>query len=128
VYLGKAGKYGKDGESLIANLQAFEEGKSSTGKFARWGDNHYYHIDDLSVLVLDHDDERKNDKYRRWADELFESGLQIQEPVYFRTKAWRHDNTGLYYDFEVSLEHLEYQLIGMASDLHPERLLNSEGT
>jgi hypothetical protein len=34
----------------------------------------------------------------------------------------------LYYDFEVTLEHLEYQLIGMASDLYADALLNQEGT
>ena len=59
---------------------------------------------------------------------MFESERKLRESVYFWAKAWRHDDTGLYYDFEVSLEHLEYQLIGMASDLYPDRLLNREGT
>jgi hypothetical protein len=43
-------------------------------------------------------------------------------------KAWREEDVGLYHDFEVPLEQLEYQIIGLVSDLYPERLLNDEGT
>jgi hypothetical protein len=128
LYIGKAGKYGKDGERLSANLKNFEDGRTSTAKFARWGDGYAYHIGDLSAVVLDHIDDRKSGKYREWADRLFEEEMKIDEPTYFWTKAWRHDDVGLYYDFEVSLEHLEYQLIGMAADLYEDRLLNREGT
>ena len=34
LYVGKAGKYGRDGEGLSANLRGLRG--SSTGKFARW--------------------------------------------------------------------------------------------
>jgi hypothetical protein len=128
LYIGKAGKYGKDGERLSANLRNFEDGRSSTAKFARWGDGYAYHIGNLSAVVLDHSDDKKSGNYCDWADRIFDDGLKIDEPTYFWTKAWRHDDTGLYYDFEVSLEHLEYQLIGMAADLYGDRLLNREGT
>jgi hypothetical protein len=53
---------------------------------------------------------------------------RLRDPVYFWTKAWKDSDKGLYYDFESSPEHLEYQLIGMASELYPEELLNKEGT
>lgn len=45
LYVGKAGKYGRDGESLNTNLEDLRG--DSTRKFARWGDAHYY----PSVLV-----------------------------------------------------------------------------
>lgn len=35
LYVGKAGKYGRDGESLSANLEDLRG--TSTRKFARWG-------------------------------------------------------------------------------------------
>jgi hypothetical protein len=125
LYVGKAGKYGKGDKNLSANLDGLRN--HNTSKFARWGDGYYYHIGDLSAAVLDHDKEPPN-KYEKWAKHLFEHGRKLQEPVYFWTKSWRHSDTGLYYDFEVSLEHLEYQLIGMASELYPDELLNREGT
>jgi hypothetical protein len=40
LYVGKAGKYGRDGDDLSANLR---------------GDGHYYHIGNLSAIVFDHD-------------------------------------------------------------------------
>ena len=53
LYVGKAGKYGRDGESLSANLEDLRG--TSTRKFARWGDAHYYHIGNLSAIVFDHE-------------------------------------------------------------------------
>lgn len=43
------------------------------------------------------------------------------------SRAWKQDDVGLFHDFEVPLEQLEYQIIGLASDLYPVWLLNSEG-
>jgi hypothetical protein len=126
LYVGKAGKYGKDGESLSANLKGLRN--RNTSKFCRWGDGYYYHIGDLSSAVLDHDKEPPQ-KYERWSERLFrDDSRELKEDVHFWTKAWRKDDVGLYYDFEVTLEHLEYQLIGMASDLYSHSLLNQEGT
>jgi hypothetical protein len=124
LYVGKAGKYGRDGEGLSANLQGLQG--ASTGKFARWGDGHYYHIGNLSAIVFDHDKNQKQ-KYKKWANRLFEEGKQLRQPTYFWAKAWRQDDVGLYHDFEVPLEQLEYQIIGLVSDLYPGRLLNDEG-
>lgn len=124
LYVGKAGKYGRDNEGLSANLRGLRG--SSTGKFARWGDGHYYHIGNLSAIIFDHDKNQKQ-KYEKWADQLFGEGRQLRRQVYFWTKAWQQDDAGLYHDFEVPLEQLEYQLIGLVSDLYPDQLLNSEG-
>jgi hypothetical protein len=124
LYVGKAGKYGRDGEGLSANLQGLRG--TSTGKFARWGDGHYYHIGNLSAIVFDHDKNQKQ-KYEKWADRLFEEGRQLRQPTYFWAKAWREDDVGLYHDFEETLEKLEYQIIGLISDLYPDLLLNDEG-
>lgn len=124
LYVGKAGKYGRNNEGLSANLRGLRG--SSTGKFARWGDGHYYHIGNLSAIVFNHNKNRKQ-KYETWADQLFEDGRQLQRQVYFWTKAWQQDDEGLYHEFVVPLEQLEYQIIGLASDLYPNTLLNSEG-
>ena len=124
LYVGKAGKYGRDGEGLSANLRGLRGG--STGKFARWGDGHYYHIGNLSAIIFDHDKNQKQ-KYEKWADQLFEEGRQLRQQTYFWTRAWRKEDVGLYHDFEVPLEQLEYQIIGLVSDLYPEQLLNDEG-
>jgi hypothetical protein len=124
LYIGKAGKYGRDGDGLSANLRGLRG--SSTGKFARWGDGHYYHIGNLSAIIFDHDKNQKQ-KYERWGDRLFEEGRQLRKQTYFWTKAWRKNDVGLYHDFEVPLEQLEYQIIGLVSDLYPDQLLNDEG-
>jgi hypothetical protein len=124
LYVGKAGKYGRSGEDLSANLRGLHG--TRTGKFARWGDGHYYHIGNLSAIIFDHDKNQKQ-KYEKWADQLFEEGRQLCQPTYFWAKAWRKDDVGLYHDFEIPLEQLEYQIIGLISDLYPNRLLNDEG-
>ena len=125
LYVGKAGKYGRDGESLSSNLEDLRG--NSTQKFARWGDAHYYHIGNLSAIVFDHEKNQKQ-KYQNWVDRLFEESQQLKQQTYFWTKAWDQSDVGLYHDFEVPLAQMEYQLIGMASDIYHERLLNREGT
>lgn len=124
LYIGKAGKYGRDGESLSSNLEDLRG--SSTRKFARWGDAHFYHIGNLSAIIFDHEKNQKQ-KYRNWVDRLFEEDRQLKQQTYFWTKAWDQTDVGLYHDFEVPLEQLEYQLIGLASDIYDDRLLNEEG-
>lgn len=124
LYAGKAGKYGRDGESLSANLEELR--RSSTRKFARWGDAHYYHIGNLSAVIFNHKKNQKQ-KYERWANRLFEDNRRLKQPTYFWAKAWQEDDVGLYHDFEVPLGELEYQIIGLASDLYAEQLLNEEG-
>lgn len=76
LYIGKAGKYGRDSERLSANLKDLRG--QSTRKFARWGDAHYYHVGNLSAVVFDHDKNQKQ-KYRKWADRLFREGRQLRQ-------------------------------------------------
>jgi len=124
LYVGKAGKYGRDGEGLSANLRGLRG--TSTGKFARWGDGHYYHIGNLSAVVFDHDKNQKQ-KYVKWAEQLFEEGYRLQRQTYFWAKAWRHDDVGLFHETN-TLEELENELIELTYDLFPEHLLNTAGT
>ena len=124
LYVGKAGKYGRDGESLSNNLKGLR--RTSTGKFARWGDGHYYHIGNLSAIVFNHEKNQKQ-KYRTWADRLFEEGRRLRQPTYFWTKAWRREDVGPYDDADATLKELEAGLIELTSDLYPKRLLNTSG-
>jgi len=124
LYVGKAGKYGRDGEGLSANLRGLRG--TSTGKFARWGDGHYYHIGNLSAVIFDHDKNQKK-KYEEWADRLFENENQLREPTYFWVKGWRHKDVGPFHDADITLEELEGQLIKLTSDLYPDLLLNTVG-
>jgi len=124
LYVGKAGKYGRDGKRLSANIDDLRG--SSTRKFARWGDAHYYHIGNLSAIIFDHNKNQKT-KYDRWADRLFSHNRTLKQSTYFWTRAWKQEDIGLYYEFEAPLEELEYQIIGLSSDLHSKELLNKEG-
>lgn len=124
LYVGKAGKYGRDGEGLSANLRGLRG--SGTGKFARWGDGHYYHIGNLSAVVFDHDKSRRR-KYERWADRLFEGSSRLRQQTYLWARAWRYDDVGPLHEADATLEELESALIELTSDLYPERLLNDEG-
>jgi len=124
LYVGKAGKYGRDGEGLSANLRGLRG--TSTGKFARWGDGHYYHIGNLSAIVFDHDKNQKQ-KYGQWADRLFEEENRLRQQTYFWAKAWRHDDVGPFHDVDAPLEALEGELIELTSDLYPDLLLNTAG-
>lgn len=129
LYIGKAGKFGKKGDNLSANLKDIRV----TGQhpFARWGYNYAYHMGDLSRVVLEHDG-TPSPKYVRWADALFVRGgerytRRLKEPVFFWAKAWREGDVGPWMDFgPTSLTFLEYQVIGVTSAGFP-RLLNEEG-
>lgn len=127
LYIGKAEKYGKKGGNLSENL------KGDSGKFCRWGYNYAYHIGDLSAIVCpDHLAEKRTRKYEKWADKLFET-VQTDKPVlrqevYFWISPWSKNWTGVWKDFgQTSLTFLEYLLIGLASEVFPESLLNDEG-
>ena len=73
-----------------------------------------------------------NAKYRKWADRLFESWpnseLRLRRETRFWIEAWRRGGVGPWREYgSTSLPFLEYQLIGVASDLFPGVLLNEEG-
>jgi hypothetical protein len=93
LYIGKTESTGRGG-GLSVNITNLRTDKS---KFARWGDNHAYHIGDLSACVLPGYDERKKvPKYRAWADCLFIEGtVKLREPVYFWATPWDRTQTGI---------------------------------
>jgi hypothetical protein len=130
LYVGKAGKYGRDGEKLSANLKNLS---TSTSKFARWGDGYAYHLGELSAAVLNHHtredvnrDEPPKPKYQAWNDAMFKEGRELKEQVYLWVRAWQQSDKGMH-GFENSLETVEKQLIDMASHVAPDTLLNIEG-
>jgi hypothetical protein len=129
LYIGKAEKYGKQNKNLSYNLNF---GKSKNA-FARWGDNYAYHIGDLSAVVLPgHNEKYKTIKYSSWADKLFETypseQPKLKQEVFFWCKSWGKNDINIWQEYgEVKLTFLEYLLIGVASDVFPNHLLNTEG-
>lgn len=124
LYIGKSEKFGRKGRNLSVNL-------TDPDKFCRWGYNYKYHIGELSAIVLNHPNKQRR-KYQKWADLLFNSvpseNPELKEQTYFWIKAWERGAVGPWKDFGVtSLTFLEYLLIGLASDIFPEILLNGEG-
>ena len=130
LYIGKTEKYGRRSGNLSANIMNIE---TNSHKFCRWGYAYAYHIGDLSAVVCEgHPDKRKNGKYMKWADKLFKSHPSptpiLNHPTYFWVHAWEKGETGIWKEFgQTSLTFLEYLLIGVASDLFPNDILNDEG-
>lgn len=127
LYIGKSEKYGKSG-NLSANIKNISGNKHN---FCRWGNNYAYHIGDLSAVVFGHE-KYQTRKYTKWADAIFESypatELRLKFDVKFWIKAWKSSDTGIWEEFgETNLTFLEYLLIGVASSVFPNDLLNSEG-
>lgn len=130
LYIGKAEKYGKKGKNLSQNMT------KGNANFCRWGYNYQYHLGDLSAVVCEgHAQEKRTSKYQLWADKLFTikadeqtSSPILKYPTYFWTKAWSRKDVGVWKEFgETSLTFLEYLLIGLASTVFPDDLLNHEG-
>ncbi|MFF2529746.1 hypothetical protein ACFVS2_12655 [Brevibacillus sp. NPDC058079] len=127
LYIGKAEKYGKKGGNLSENI------KGDNAKFCRWGYNYAYHIGDLSAVVCPgHQEEKRTRKYEKWAKRLFETiqtdSPMLRQPIYFWISPWSKNWTGVWKEFgQTSLTFLEYLLIGLASEVFPETLLNDEG-
>jgi hypothetical protein len=130
LYIGKAGRYGRGGGNVSANLANITR---NPGKFARWGSNYAYHIGDLSATVCHgHSPLKITPKYRRWAERLFvevpSERPRLRRPVLFWCTAWSPASRSIWTDFgATSLAFEEYLLIGVASLLFPEILLNTEG-
>jgi len=127
LYIGKSEKFGINNKDLSTNLT------DARGKFSRWGYNYAYHFGDLSAVVCEgHSPNKGTPKYHQWAEKLFtaypSSSPKLKQTVWFWANAWETGSTGIWQDFgPTSLTFLEYLLIGVASDLFPEDLLNMEG-
>ncbi|MBX0329026.1 hypothetical protein K2Z83_15210 [Oscillochloris sp. ZM17-4] len=129
LYIGKTEKIGRKG-SLSANIKGI---RSTHPFFCRWGYNYEYHLGDLSSVVCPgHDLRNPPKKYVRWAEMLFSSypssSPSLNHTTYFWCKAWQSYKPGIWREYgETSLTFLEYLLIGVASDLFPHTVLNTEG-
>lgn len=130
LYIGRAGKYGRGRGNLSANLLGIDKDVS---RFARWGSGYAYHIGDLSAAACPgHGADKIVQKYRRWAERLFADAPSLtptlRRPVYFWATAWSPHSYNIWHDFgPCSLSFEEYLLIGVASELYPDVLLNDEG-
>ena len=116
--------------AAVALLFGIEKDRS---KFARWGDNYQYHIGDLSAAALaGHPVDKISPKYSRWAADLFDEipseNPRLKEDVRFWVKAWKTTDIGIWSEMSPTrLTFLEYLLIGVASSIFGDRLLNAEG-
>ena len=130
LYIGRAGKHGKSGGNISANLLNI---RNNANKFARWGSGYAYHIGDLSAAsCIGHLPSRITPKYVKWANRLFQDAPceqpMLYRPTYFWTTAWGPFSQSIWLEYgPTSLSFQEYLLIGVASDLFPGFLLNDEG-
>lgn len=130
LYIGKSEKYGRKNGNLSENIKNI---KNNNSKFCRWGYNYAYHTGDLSAVVCEgHPEDKKTIKYTKWAETIFElftdTSPILKKPIYFWMTAWNKNDVGPWIEFgQTSLTFLEYLLIGLASDVFPEVLLNDEG-
>ncbi|PWK14254.1 hypothetical protein [Tumebacillus permanentifrigoris] len=129
LYIGKSEKIGRGGGNLSINIKAIEKNPN----FCRWGYKYSYHLGNLSAVVCSgHDESKQIRNYGKWANALFES-FPAERPVlkkqtYFWMSAWSHEWTGVWKEFgATSLTFLEYLLIGLASDVFGDVVLNNEG-
>jgi hypothetical protein len=129
LYVGKAGRYGRGG-GVSVNLTSI---RTNAGKFSRWGYGYAYHMGDLSAAVLPgHLPGKATPKYRRWAKSLFievpAASPRLRAPLRFWCTAWGPNSRNIWPEFGAcSLSFAEYLLIGVASLLFPDDLLNDEG-
>jgi hypothetical protein len=97
------------------------------------GYGYAYHMGDLSCAVLaGHEPRRPTPKYLRWAKRLFvEAPALVPRPrfeVRFWCIPWGPASPGIWEEFGACpLAFIEYLLIGVASLLFPDDLLNEEG-
>jgi hypothetical protein len=129
LYIGKAELYGKLERNLSENISDLVTG---VAKFGRWGYNYAYHIGDLSAATLSgHPEDKRIPKYSKWSSMLFEVAEQTVKPKFdirFWATLWTRDCQSVWRDFgPTKLTFEEYLLIGIASDLFPNDLLNKEG-
>jgi hypothetical protein len=129
LYFGKAEILGKGEANLSANISDLTTGD---GKFGRWGYNYAYHIGDLSAVTLPgHPDDKQTRKYDDWRRSLFLKQadlLTTNGDIRFWACLWGPEQQSIWSEFGTTrLAFEEYLLIGIASELFPNDLLNREG-
>lgn len=125
LYVGKAERRGKTHavSKNIANI------RRNPDKFARWGYGLDYHLGDLSHAMFGFTAYRgPTAKYHRWAEALFAvmDPPTLRRPVHMLLLPWFADSRGPS-GFQESVASAEKQVIGLASALHGEQLLNIDG-
>jgi len=140
LYIGKAEKFGRNRNNLSYNIK-------SDSAFVRWGYGYEYHMGDLSAAILPgHNPKHIKKKYIKWAQSMFKTDRnngefkldefgrpRLIQPVYFWCTAWKSPSDNLssksiWQDIgKTRLSFEEYLLIGIASELFPKTLLNTEG-
>jgi hypothetical protein len=128
IYIGKSEVFGKTG-NLSVNVADLPKGDAF---FGRWGYGYAYHIGDLSAVTLPgHAAKKKTRKYEAWRHALFRQesdGLAIKGDVRFWACLWHPGRQSIWREFgPTRLTFEEYLLIGVASDLFPDHVLNREG-
>ncbi len=129
LYIGKAETFGKGDRNLSANISDLKMGH---GKFGRWGYNYAYHLGDLSaVTCAGHSKDKSTSKYKAWRDKLFtiEDGqVAPKMEILFWATLWDSNCQSIWKQYgSTKLAFEEYLVIGVASDVFPQSLLNREG-
>ena len=135
LYVGKTETLGRKGDGgLSVNLKGVDKDQNK-GYFARWGYNSDYHIGDLSAWVLPgHKEDKRQRKYKRWADTLFRPESipslkpRLERRTFFWATAWEPAKTSLWEELgPTTLAVSEYLVIGVAGKVSPEYFLNRDG-
>jgi hypothetical protein len=129
LYIGKAEIFGKADGNLSANISDLATGH---GKFGRWGYNYAYHLGDLSAVTCQgHSASKSTIKYTAWRDKLFifRDGQVIpRKETLFWATLWGPNCQSIWQQYgSTKLAFEEYLVIGVASDVFPNLLLNREG-
>lgn len=86
LYVGKAGRHGRSGAAVSANIAAI---RANTSRFARWGYNYAYHMGDLSAAALPgHAASKVQPKYARWARRLFRDASTATPRPIMEARFW----------------------------------------
>jgi len=148
LYIGKAEKFGRGTVDKFGRKRNnLSYNIKSDSAFVRWGYGYEYHMGDLSAAILPgHHPKYIKKKYINWAKNIFktdrnngefildEYGMpRLFQPVYFWCTAWQSTSNdspsrSIWQDIgKTRLAFEEYLLIGIASELFPKTLLNTEG-
>lgn len=125
LYIGKADRKGVK-HPISENIKNIRKNKH---KFARWGDGLAYHIGDLSQVLFKFRAYKKPaNKYKRWAEALFQSFDPpiLKENTYLYIAPWYSHSVGPS-GMPCSLPAVEKELISLASLQFQSTLLNVDG-
>ncbi len=105
---------------------------SATWQIWPMGYNYAYHLGDLSaVTCTGHPVTKSTRKYKLWCDKLFtvqDGHITPRTEVLFWATLWDENCPSIWQQYGATkLAFEEYLVIGVASDVFPDSLLNHEG-